>query len=261
MSLIDRLKQRKLVQWALAYLAGAWLALQLVDVLGERWGISHGMARTIDVALVVGFILTLVLAWYHGEQGRQRISGSELLMIGGVLGAGALLLKTVDTDPAPDPVSSEVAAYVPGANDGRPRLAVLVFANRSRRPEDADFTAGVHDQILTELSKRGDLTVVSRTSVEEYRNRPRNIRLIASELRVSHLVEGAVQRAGDSVLVTAQLVDATDSHIWAGDYQRELTVAGLLGIQRELASNIARELGLQLVAAVPGPRARAVGSL
>ena len=74
-AILDRLKQRKLVQWALAYLAGAWFVMQLVDVLGGRWGVTEYMARVVDLVLVVGLFVTLVVAWYHGEKGRQRVSG------------------------------------------------------------------------------------------------------------------------------------------------------------------------------------------
>ena len=81
----DELKSRKIVQWALAYLAGAWVVLQVVDILGEQFGWPTGLVRGITVALTAGFFVTLVLAWYHGEQGRQRVSGPELLMVAALL--------------------------------------------------------------------------------------------------------------------------------------------------------------------------------
>ena len=77
MSFFEDLKQRKIFQWAVAYLAGAWLVMQLVDVLGARWGISDSSARFIDVALIVGLFATLVIAWYHGESGRQQFQKTE----------------------------------------------------------------------------------------------------------------------------------------------------------------------------------------
>ncbi len=95
--LFARLKQRKLVQWTLAYLTGAWLVWQVMDVLGERWGLTAGMGRAIDLLLIVGFFVALILAWYHGEQGRQKISGPELLMLGGLLTLTAVSLTLVGT--------------------------------------------------------------------------------------------------------------------------------------------------------------------
>ena len=76
-SLLERLKERKLVQWALAYLAGGWVILQVLDVVAEPFGLAMGAIRVASGALIVGFFVTLVLAWYHGEQGRQRVSGVD----------------------------------------------------------------------------------------------------------------------------------------------------------------------------------------
>lgn len=77
MPVLEHLKQRKIFQWTAAYLAGAWLFTQLIDVLGARWGISNGAARVIDIVLIVGLFVALVIDWYHGDQGRQRVSGAE----------------------------------------------------------------------------------------------------------------------------------------------------------------------------------------
>ena len=80
--ILDKLKERKLVQWGLAYVAGAWLALQLADTLGPRWGMTDAGARILDLVLVAGFLCTLVVAWYHGERGHQRVTGVELVVLG-----------------------------------------------------------------------------------------------------------------------------------------------------------------------------------
>ncbi len=90
MSILIDLKQRKLFQWAVAYLTGAWLLMQLVDVLGTRWGVPDYVARIMDIVLIVGFLVTLVVAWYHGDQGRQRVSGPELMLIAGLFAIGGL---------------------------------------------------------------------------------------------------------------------------------------------------------------------------
>ena len=72
MSLIADLKNRKVFQWAVAYLAGAWVLMQLIDVLGTRWGVTDNAARIIDLTLIFGFLITLVAAWYHGDQGLKK---------------------------------------------------------------------------------------------------------------------------------------------------------------------------------------------
>ncbi|KPK65659.1 MAG: hypothetical protein AMS21_04175 [Gemmatimonas sp. SG8_38_2] len=84
-SLLQRLKERKLFQWALAYLAGAWLVFQGIEVLAEPWNLSEAVQRSIHVLLGVGFFVTLILAWYHGEKGWQRASGVELLILAGIV--------------------------------------------------------------------------------------------------------------------------------------------------------------------------------
>src|SRR6476619_1810980 len=84
----QRLKQRKLVQWAVAYVAAAFALLQGVDIIGQQFGWPEGVRRGVTLSLVVGFFVTLVLAWYHGERGTQRVSGTELLIIGLVLSVG-----------------------------------------------------------------------------------------------------------------------------------------------------------------------------
>src|SRR5215471_5147213 len=88
----QRLKQRKLVQWAIAYVAAAFALLQGIDIVAQQFGWPEGVRRGITLALVVGFFVTLVLAWYHGERGAQRVTGTELLIIGLVLGVGGGLL-------------------------------------------------------------------------------------------------------------------------------------------------------------------------
>jgi membrane associated rhomboid family serine protease len=90
--LLARLKQRKLVQWALAYLAGAWAVLQALGLAADSYDWPHLVMQIAFAAVAVGFAIALVLAWYHGEQGRQRVSGAELLLIALVLAVGGGLL-------------------------------------------------------------------------------------------------------------------------------------------------------------------------
>ncbi len=125
-------------------------------------------------------------------------------------------------------------------------IAVLPFENRSRDPDNAYFTDGVQDEILTDLAKIGDLKVISRTSVLQYKSGlARNLRKIGEELGVAHVVEGSVQRAANKVRVNAQLIDArTDAHLWAQTYDRDL--ADVFAIQSEIAKAIADQLQAKL---------------
>ena len=107
--LLRQLHKRKLVQWAIAYVAGAWLLLQVIDVVGPRWGLTEFLSRSLDVVLVVGFAVTLVLAWYHGEQGRQRVSGVELLILAALALLGGIGLRLIDVEEAAPPEIVETA--------------------------------------------------------------------------------------------------------------------------------------------------------
>src|ERR671918_354517 len=125
-------------------------------------------------------------------------------------------------------------------------IAVLPFENRSRDPDNAFFTDGVQDQILTNLAKIADLKVISRTSVMQYKSgAARNLREIGQQLGVAHLLEGSVQRAANKIRINAQLIDArTDAHLWAQTYDRDL--ADVFAIQSEIAKAIAEQLQARL---------------
>ncbi len=124
-------------------------------------------------------------------------------------------------------------------------IAVLPFENFSDKSENAYFADGIQDDILTNLSKIGDLKVISRTSVMGYRGKEKNIRQIGKELGVAAILEGSVRREGNRVRVNVQLINAeNDEHIWAEDYDRDLT--DVFAIQTDLARNIARELRAHL---------------
>ena len=126
-------------------------------------------------------------------------------------------------------------------------IAVLPFEDLSEQKENAAFADGVHDDILTKLAKIADLKVISRTSVMEYRGK-RNMRQIGDDLRVSHVLEGSVRRAGAHLHLNAQLIDTrTDTHVWAEQYDRYLN--DLFAIQSEIAQRVAERLNAKITAA------------
>ena len=126
---------------------------------------------------------------------------------------------------------------------------MLPFENRSDQSEDAFFVDGIHDDILTQLTKVGALKVIARTSVEQFRDTKLTTKEIGEKLGVTKVLEGGVQRAGDRVRVTVQLIDtATDAHLWAENYDRELTAANIFAIQSDVAAAIAEALKATLTA-------------
>ena len=162
--------------------------------------------------------------------------------------------------PGSDHFSQQTASQTTGANEksaltpveaiaqagneaesaiSRQSIAVLPFANRSDEKEDLYFTDGIHDDLLTQLANIKGLKVISRTSVMAYRDTTKQIPEIAKELGVSKILEGGIQRAGDRIRINAQLIDvATDEHLWAETFDREMTVDNIFDIQSEITRHI-----------------------
>jgi TolB-like protein/Flp pilus assembly protein TadD len=179
-----------------------------------------------------------------------RPVGLTLIVLSLILGGGLFwrYQRTTEgaavTAPAPESVSGAIPA------DSRASIAVLPFENRSDAHEDAFFADGIHDDILTQLTKVGAMKVIARTSVEQFRDTKLTTKEIGDKLGVTRVLEGSVQRAGKRVRVTVQLVDATsDAHLWAESYDRELTAANIFAIQSEVAAAIAGALKTTLTAA------------
>jgi len=247
-----RLRRRKVVQWGLAYAAGAWGLLQGIGFLADAFHWPDAAKQVATLALLLGLPIALVLAWYHGDKGQQRVSGSELAILTALLLAGGGIFwwhhRAVETGTTPSTTTQPTStSSTAAASDARPSIAVLPFENRSAKADDAFFVDGIQDDILTQLSKVSALKVISRTSVERFRKTELPIRDIAQQLRVATILEGGVQRAGDRVRITVQLIDAaSDAHLWAESYDRELTAANLFAIQSEVANAIAAALNAAL---------------
>jgi TolB-like protein/class 3 adenylate cyclase/Tfp pilus assembly protein PilF len=198
----------------------------------------------------------------HGKAARRLlpkpISGSDVRLLKGrwpliaaaliMIGALAVGISVFLHRPAikSDRASISESSPFPMPSIPEKSIAVLPFENRSDDKQNAYFADGVQDEILTDLAKIADLTVISRTSVMQYKSgAERNLREIGQQLRVAHVLEGSVQRSGNRVRVTAQLIDArTDTHEWAERYDRDL--ADVFAIQSEIAKTIADHLQAKL---------------
>jgi TolB-like protein/cytochrome c-type biogenesis protein CcmH/NrfG len=241
-----RLRRRKVVQWGLGYMAVAWTLLQGLEYLVETFHGPELVRQLATLALIVGLPVALVLAWYHGDRGQQRVTAMELAILTTLLVAGGGVLWFYERRSESTPAPTAKAAARRGLAGGDRELhsiAVLPFENRSRHQDDEFFVDGIHDDILTQLSKVGSLTVISRTSVEQFRKTTLPMREIADRLDVATILEGGVQRAGERVRINVQLIDArSDTHLWAETYDRELTAANIFAIQSEVATAIAAAL-------------------
>jgi TolB-like protein/Tfp pilus assembly protein PilF len=232
-------KDRKLVQWLLAYLAGSWVLIQVADVIGARFDWPDAWMRILIVVLAVGAVVVLVLAWYHGEHGEQRVSTVELGMLTALLVIAGVAVQWVR--PAATPSSavearSSILAAAPAAS-----VAVLPFVNMSDSKENEYFADGITEEILSALGRSHRLRVISRTSVMQYKDSKKPLKQIAAELGVAAILEGSVRRQGSKVRITAQLIDArTDGHMWSENYDRG--VEDIFAIQSDIAMHISESL-------------------
>jgi serine/threonine-protein kinase len=178
------------------------------------------------------------------SKGHWALIAAALAIIGALAVAIPLFLHRPSIKSASAFISK--APPVPEASIPEKSVAVLPFENRSDDKQNAYFADGIQDEILTNLAKIADLRVISRTSVMQYKSdAERNLREIGQQLGVAHVLEGSVQRSGNRVRVTAQLIDArTDTHQWAESYDRDL--ADVFAIQSEIAKAIADQLEAKL---------------
>ena len=247
---LQRLKQRKLVQWALAYVAAAFALLQGIDIVAQQFGWPEGVRRGITLALIVGFFVTLVVAWYHGERGAQRVSGTELLIIGLVvaLGGGLLWRFAVSRLPETKATASEPNEHKALAKS----VAVLAFANLSDDKGSEYFSDGISEELLTVLQKIPGLHVAARTSAFSFKGKNATAQEIGQKLGVAHLVEGSVRKAGDVVRIAARLTQAnTGEEQWSENYTRNLK--DVFAVQTELAQTIVEQLRGQLTGGAANP--------
>jgi TolB-like protein/lipoprotein NlpI len=265
-ALVRGLRERKLVQWTLAYAAAAFAALQLIDILGHRFGWPEGVVRGAIVLLGAGLVLTVVVAWCHGERGRQRVSRTELALIGVVCVVAVLVaaaqvgrggrsagLAAGDAGLAADGISADVAGggvvAVP-AEAGS--VAVLPFANVSDDPDRDYFSDGLTDELIGALSKVEGLRVAARTSAFRFKGVQVDAREVGRALGVATVLEGSVRIAGDRLRVTATLVGAGDGyHLWSERFDGEL--GDIFAIQDEISRAIVDALRLRLRPGAAGP--------
>jgi TolB-like protein/Flp pilus assembly protein TadD len=247
------LKRRRVVRTLVGYGIASFAVLQIIEPVmhGLHW--PETVLSYVVVALAAGFPIVITLAWvFDVKAGRiERTApppastglsglrlGLLLVGIGALSAAPGLFYYFVLRGHARGPSVSG-----PGGNVAI--IAVLPFASLGSSEENAYFADGFHDELLRQMGRIGDLRVISRTSVMQYKDGARNLRDIAEALGVSSIVEGSVQRAGNRVRVEARLIDArNDLQIWSDRYDRDLT--DVFGIQTAVAEEIATTLQARL---------------
>ena len=247
----SELKRRNVYKVAVAYAVVAWLLIQLASILFPAFEAPAWVMKVFIALVALGFPIALILAWAfeltpEGLKRTEEVPSGESIarstgrkldfaIIGVLALAVALLLFDRFRSKPQRSDSGEI----------QKSIAVLPFENLSRDPDNAYFATGVQDEILTRLAKVSDLKVISRTSTQQDQSRPGNLKEIAQQLGVAHILEGSVQRAADSVRVNVQLIKAdTDAHLWAETYDGKLSE--IFKVQSDIALRIASALEAKL---------------
>lgn len=277
MSLISELRRRNVLRVAVAYIVASWLFAQVIELAADVFETPAWVMKFIITLLAIGIVPMLVLSWIYeitpeGIKLERDIESHEsvtahtakkldiavILMLIGVVGltffyvpapsgkiatsaeqTSMLAAPSEQVSPPATPTLDEVVNYQ--------SIAVLPFQNISQDATNAPFTIGIHDDLITHLSKISSLKTISRTSVLRYGDSLKSIPEIAAELGVNTVLEGSVQQAGDLVRINVKLVDANaNRHLWGESYERQLTASNIFSIQNEIVKAIAEALYAKL---------------
>jgi TolB-like protein/Tfp pilus assembly protein PilF len=258
MSLFTELKRRNVFKVATAYVVVGWLLTEIATTLLPTFGAPDWVAKAIIFLFALAFIPVLVFAWAfeltpEGIKREKDVDRSQSItgqtgqklnyvtIAAVVIGIGFVVM----TRPANHEQPNEPEVIV---TTGAPSVAVLPFVNMSGNAENEYFSDGLTETLLHMLAQIPDLKVAARTSSFAFKGQQDDIREIADALDVAHVLEGSVQRAGDRVRITAQLIRASDGfHVWSENYDR--TLDDIFAIQDEIAGKVGLALSASLLGA------------
>ncbi|UCF21352.1 MAG: tetratricopeptide repeat protein [Gemmatimonadota bacterium] len=261
---VHEIRDRSLWQVLLVYSGAAWACFQLIATVADRVGLPAWLPDLAIVLFLLGLWFVFAKAFVQestpppelAPESEIRVVEAEAVVASYATrrrdgsstwrnaGLSFLVALAVWSGVAAGWMSfGGGAAETSAIAKERPSLAALPFLNRSGLEEDRYFTDGIHDEILTQLSKIGGLSVRGRTSVMQYRDTQKTLRQIGDELNARYILGGGVQRVGTTVRINVRLADIrSDEQIWAETYDRPLTVENLLGVQSEIALRVAEVL-------------------
>jgi TolB-like protein/Tfp pilus assembly protein PilF len=266
--LISEIHGRSIWQILGLYVLGSWIVLQVVDVLSNTIGLPEWFPRFALALLTIGLPVVLATAVVQKgfgaarpapaaqEGGQTPATAPSIAPAQGLLTWRNAVLGGLAAFALWGVVATAWLFFGPptAAGSGAPlgaasrTVAVLPFASVGEDEESRVFASGIHDDVLTQLTRIDGLTVISRASVARYADTQRKMSEIAAALGVAHLLEGVVRRAGDRVRVNVQLSDAlTERQVWAETYDAELTAANIFAIQSDIARHVAQELRTTLM--------------
>ena len=256
MSLFSELKRRNVFRIGLAYVIVAWLLMQVAALAAPALLLPEWVTTFVVFILALGFPVALLLAWAYEvtpegirktrdvplERSIRTLKAQKINFL--VIGLLVVAVVVLIADRAR---ISSVTGDENTASADPVSIAVLPFENLSGNPDQEHFVDGLTEELLNSLAAIEAFSVISRTSSFSYKDRWTGVSQIASELGVSHILEGSVRRVGDRIRVTAQLIETeSDSHLWFQNFDRELTIDNILEIQEEVAMVVADTLHAQL---------------
>ena len=254
MSFLQELRRRKVFRLAALYIVGAWVVLQVADLAFESWGITSSALRYVWLGASLGFPIALIFGWRYdittkgivrtpptdaGTQIDPSLHRSDYVILSLLIAVaiGVIYPLTLQISDSRTP---ELAEYT--QKEIKPNsIAVLPLDNLSGDPEQAYFVSGMHEALITSLSRISALKVTSKTSTMRYKDTIEALPRIAAQLGVAKLIEGSIFRVGDRVRITVQLIDARlDEHIWSETFENE--VKDVMLLQNEVAQAIAEQV-------------------
>jgi TolB-like protein/cytochrome c-type biogenesis protein CcmH/NrfG len=262
MSFFHELKRRNVFRVAIAYVIVAWLAMQIIDVVLNNITAPDWIFQVLMLFLAIGLPFALIFAWAfeltpEGIKKEKEVDRSQsittntgrrldYLIIGVLVIAVSVLLadKFLLTDA---PIASEIVADDSASPlETTPSIAVLPFANMSADESSVYFSDGLADTVLHMLAQVPGLRVAARTSSFQFRGQSLDVAKIGEQLNVGAILEGSVQKSGDKIRVTAQLIDVSNGfHLWSGTFDRDLD--DVFAIQDEIASEVVAALKVKLL--------------
>ena len=251
------LRRRRVLRIAAIYIVGAWIVLQAAALAFPGLDIQEAAIRYVWIAAILGFPVALILGWRFdfvgGHLVRTSVDDSKEFMVlsrsdYAILSGLILITVAIGYGMTVKVLSlREFQATEGFSSEIDPKsIAILPFTNMSGDESNEPFTIGIHDDVLTHISKIGDIKVISRTSVARL-DPDLSISEIRDLLEVATVLESSVQRSGNRVRINAQLIDTeSDQHLWAETFDRELTTEHIFAIQSEIAAAITDSLKVSL---------------
>jgi adenylate cyclase len=271
--MLEQLKQRNVHRVALAYLAGAWLVIQVVETLTPDV-LPAGAVRVTFIGIAIGFIPAVVLAWVlewtpEGLKRESTMPGDKpasqsrwldrAIVVILILAVAYFSVDKFIVDPVRDEekIEAATAEAVEDTLAGRllekyanRSILVLPFQNISSDEEQEYFADGISEELLNLLARIEELRVISRATARTFKGKDIDVDELRDKLNVSHLLEGSVRKSGDQIRITVQLIDTrTNSHLWSETYDR--TLDNIFAIQDEISAEVVDQLKLELLAGPP----------